>query len=502
MPNKTVTSTKVNSRVASAKSFISEFTHALWDTAELLFYWKGIRDPNALHYQLTARYEAIPHDQPRVTNLTYFRPRWKNGRFHLFEEIVGIANCPMIMHLLERPRYENNTNYYDNHPDAPRVGGGDPFNEVLKAAGMGILSEDGELHAKFIFEMHQLTFDYHKTYAEGSFQALCISNIKKQVGLFIKEVKENTNTGKQVSYDFLPYALRILLPSFYPTGHWDDDFINGLANAITIYSDRAFQCIMNPYLSKADLKRDTDAAFEPFVCELLKHKPTYLRTKFYEEYKNSDVLKQIITSLLFAGGDNIKKYLDHVLVMFGKESVRTQFLQQPITSEFLDDCIREVTRLKTIIFAQPGVALDSFMLEYEGREYFIPEGANIHLSTYAALTDPYEWGEKFNEFDPIAHKEKHKELNAELTFGAKRRHCKGKVLSTIVVKETVGALLDTAEWTSYLNNNPDHNHETEFNFNNSLKEKATYVFRSKQVFFAHAAESQECHQQDDIPACR
>ncbi|MBL7479557.1 cytochrome P450 [Legionella bononiensis] len=488
---------------------------ALANTFQVATWFKGYKDPNAFHHFLTALYAKVPNDALEILNLSVLVPQFP------FEEISqavinaivydiplseSLAKCeiklvqqvlafgaPSVVNALRKiPRAETTSEkYYSDNPDVPKISGGDAFSSVLEAVGMGILSADDKTHALFNKQMIETltiqSFDSTEKYKDNPYKTHFINVVREQTSELLNQFRKHAKKQKPFTPDFLSFSLRIFLNGFYPPENerqeqenWSEDFIQGLSNAIAEVSDDAFKSIMSPYSNKEDLRTRARDQLNPFINKIMERKQNFYLGDEYVKKVSEDELRQIIISLLFAGGDNIKKYLDHCFVEFGRDDIKQKYLRSEQIRdekwpESLDLLLKEVGRLYTTIYAQPGKALQDFVIEYQGVTIFVPAGTELHYTTWQANTSR-EWGEYANEFNPEENSKYYKQLNPLATFGSDNRVCRGKTLTIALLTHVVSQTLAEFEIESFVDNKKNYHPQLK-GFNNGVGGQPEYLFR-------------------------
>lgn len=453
---------------------ISSYQQAIKNTFRLLTRFNGSQDPNAFHNMLEEDFKNMAQDEIKISSYTMVAP----NRHQLTQRIVSIAN-PIVLEALRRiPRYETvDPVYFDEHPTVPKIGGGRAFNTVLEAIGMGILSAEHEAHSAFNQEMiSALTLTSMDAKAITGTHA----NLKKSV---INSIEAETQALKTrihsslapvpLSIDFRTFALKILLKGFYPKYQWADFWIEQLSSLIETISDQAFRHVVNPYAPIEKLRQSAKRQLAPYLKLILSQDQSLLFSEDYLQNISVEIQEQILISLLFAGGDNIKKYLDHLFIELAKAN-----LEAPLSKEDLQAYITETGRLYTTIYAQPGKALEDFTIQFEGKTYTILKGDEIHYSTWVANRDTKEWGEDGSEFNPYRVENKNKKLNPLATFGSGSRVCRGKTLTLTIVEYVAQEFMKDFCWQAFVDDIPE-THPTEFNFNNGVQGRLEYIFRAR-----------------------
>ncbi len=465
-----------NSYIKRAKDKLYDYGRAVSNTYQLLMNFNAKNDPNAFHNLLQREFDVLPEGEVKILELPVLAP----GKDQICQRIVSIGNPVILAALRKIPRTETVApDYFTSHPDVPKISGGRAF-DVLKNIGMGILSAEHELHSAFTQEMiASLTIrsiEETPSSAPNSHKPSFIKVVKEETQLLINAMKHAAESQQQFSPDFRFYALKIFLRGFYPNASWKDEWIHQLSQIIEEVSDSAFKHIVDPYTDVEKLRKQAKLKLDPFIDLIMEEEQSFFLSKDYVATTEQDTLKQIIVSLLFAGGDNIKKYLDHIFVEFGNESIRNHYLKEKPSAEYLKILIEEVGRLHTTIYAQPGKALEDFTIEYKGKKILIKAGDELHYTTWVANRDSMEWGPKSEEFNPEVHQPHYAKLNPLATFGSGSRVCRGKSLTFAIIEYLTGQALELFSWEALVNGEKNH-HPTEFNFNNGVKGEMTYSFR-------------------------
>lgn len=460
---------------------LSYYWKALQNTYTLITQYNASNDPNAFHRLLIDEYAKIPDGKLKVLNIPLAAPNKT-----LSERVIGIGNPVIIKALRQVPRIETvSDSFYENHPEAVKISGGIPFGTALEAIGMGILSAKEEVHFPFTQQMiATLTISSIKNSnaKSGTYQAHFIDVVKEETDIMLASISANQPT----SLDFRFYALKIFLRGFYPNATWEDDWIRALSDVIEDVSDAAFKYITNPYTGLEALRVKAKTQLDPFIERLMQEDQSFYLSKEYceNEINTQEIQRQIIVSLLFAGGDNIKKFTDHVLVEFGKTNIRENNLKEPVSEAQLKLMIKEVGRLFTTIYAQPGTALEDFTIHYQNDNAHIDEkievhtGDLLHLTTFHANKDPLEWGPFADTFNVEENAKHYAELNPLSTFGSGSRICRGKTVTLTIIEYMVSELMKKFTWEARVDGKPDF-HPNEFGFNNGIPGEITYLFRER-----------------------
>lgn len=160
---------------------------------------------------------------------------------------------------------------------------------------------------------------------------------------------------------------------------------------------------------------------------------------------------------------------------FGNDKIRERYLSRTPTAEELKLYITEVGRLYTTIYAQPGEALEDFIIEYKDEIIHIKAGDKLHYSTWIANRDTQEWGPFANEFKPEENQQQYTRLHPLATFGDGSRVCRGKSITLAIIEYLTANVLEEFRWKSYVDGQ-DNSHPTEFNFNNGVQGKPGFTF--------------------------
>ena len=461
------------------KDKLFDYGRAASNTYQLLVNFNAQKDPNAFHHLLQSEFDALAEDEVKILEVPVLAP----GKDKICQRIVSIGNPVILAALRKIPRVETvDADYFTRNPDTPRISGGRAFGSVLEAIGMGILSAEHELHAPFTQEMiAALTIRSIKetsSQTEKSHKPWFIKVVKEETQLLINAMKQAAESQQQFSPDFRFYALKIFLRGFYPNASWKDEWIHQLSKTIEEVSDAAFQHVVNPYADVEKLRKEAKLKLDPFIDLIMQEDQSFFLSKNYVTDTQPEILRQIVISLLFAGGDNIKKYLDHIFIEFGNESIRNRYLKEKPDAGYLKILIEEIGRLHTTIYAQPGKALEDFTIEYKGKKILIKTGDELHYTTWVANCDTMEWGPKAEEFNPEEHQPQYAKLNPLATFGSGSRVCRGKSLTLAIIEYLTGQALELFSWTAFVDGKENY-HPTEFNFNNGVKGEMTYTFNSR-----------------------
>lgn len=449
----------------------SDYLHAIINTYSLVTQYDANNDPNAFHHLLRDSYANLSPDELKIVALSVLAP----SSDKICQRVIAIAN-PVILEALRMiPRFETaNPAFFKTQPTIPKISGGWAFNSVLAAIGMDILSESHPVHTPFTFKMFSVLGLRAIEKNVDPFKQWFVTVVEEETAQLVSSIHESAKNGESISPDFRFYALKIFLRGFYPDANWSDAWIRGLSHQIEVVSNMAFECIMNPYANLDHLKKEANIKLDPFINEIMKQDQSFYLGKEYASEHISQ-LRSIIISLLFAGGDNIKKFLDHIFIEFGNDDIRSKYLSKNPSSEELTGLISEVSRLYTTIYAQPGKALDNFIIKYKGYIIEIKAGDELHYSTEEANRDKSEWGPFAGEFKPEAHYAR-SGLNPEQTFGSGARLCQGKRITKAIIKYLISQLLNEGfRWEATVDHKKNC-HPTEFNFNNSVKGTIRYFF--------------------------
>ncbi|ASQ46107.1 cytochrome P450 [Legionella clemsonensis] len=458
---------------------IVEYGKGVGNLYRLIINHNAVQDPNAFHKLLEEQYSKISNDTLKVLTIPIFSPT----KSQVYDRVVAIGN-PVILQALRRiPRAETvSPSYFETHPDTPKISGGRAFGSVLEAIGMGILSADSEIHTPFIQEMiSTLTIksieDNENQFSDNKYKKRFIQVIKEETAQLVAAIRNAAESSQdEICYvDFRFYALKIFLRGFYPHANWQDRWINELSQEIETVSDLAFKCMVNPHADLNTLRAEANKRLSAYIDRIMLEDQTFYLRESYVKSIDKEILRQIIVSLLFAGGDNIKKYLDHVFVEFGNDKIRERYLSKTPTAEALKLYITEVGRLYTTIYAQPGEALEDFIIEYKDETIPIKAGDKLHYSTWIANRDPQEWGPFANEFKPEENQQHYNRLQPLATFGDGSRVCRGKSITLAIIEYLTAKVLEEFRWKSYVDGQ-DNSHPTEFNFNNGVQGKPGFIF--------------------------
>ncbi|CEK10466.1 cytochrome P450 [Legionella hackeliae] len=484
---------------------IVDYAKGTGNLYRLLVNYGAAKDPNAFHKMLDNDYSQIPPTQSKVV----IEPILSPSSSQIYDRVVGIANPVILQELRKIPRVETTRpSYYEEHPDVPRISGGRAFSSVLDAIGMGILSAESDVHKLFLQEMTaaltiRLNNKSDSLYAGNDYKTRFINVIREETQELISTIRAAAESKQKepCHLDFRFYALKIFLRGFYPEATWENDWINKLSQEIEIVSDMAFKGMVNPYTDIEALRKEANKRMDPFIERIMKEKQGYLRANYVNE-ATPEILRQIIVSLLFAGGDNIKKYLDHIFVEFGNDKIREKYLQKKLAGEELKTYITEIGRLYTTIYAQPGDALDDFVIEYKGEKIYIKAGDKLHYTTWRANRDEQEWGPFANEFNPEENKKYYDQLNPLATFGSGARACFGKTITMSIIEYLMNEVLTICRWKTFVNGQ-ENSHPTEFNFNNGVQGTIGLIFTLFQEPVLRSTENQcDSNVLDQVPNWR
>jgi hypothetical protein len=453
-----------------------DYIRGIFNSFHLIKDYRGV---NAFHDFLQNQYQHLPADKLKVVELPFIMP----STTQVCKRVIGIANPVILQELRKIPRAETvSPDYFQAHSTQPRISGGRAFGSVLEAIGMGILTAGHTLHDPFLQKMKSLLAIHHidespDYFKEDLFKKQFINSAIKETQSLLAQIEMSIEEGQKISLDFRFYALKIFLYSFYPNAHFKDDWIQGLSQTIEEVSNLAFQAIMNPYLDVEQLRLQAEKKLDPYIKVMMQENQAFYLGQDYVAKNSEEILKQILISLIFAGGDNIKKYLDHIFVEFGRDEIRDKWLNQThLDSAYIKDLIIEVGRKYTTIHAQPGLALDDFTIEYKDQKIFVRAGDELHYTTWMANIDKSEWGEDAETFDPVKHKKLYTRLNALSTFGAYRRRCEGKYVTLAIIHYLVCKVLEQYRWDAFVDERKN-DHPTELNFNHGVVGRIKYQFR-------------------------
>ncbi|MFC3909229.1 hypothetical protein ACFORL_09110 [Legionella dresdenensis] len=521
--------------ISKAFSLMTGFIQGIANTYQLVTRFSGGTDPNAFHNFLMAQYDKLPADTLEVLLLPMFTPNIPVKKLyatlvnaivkgipltkalaeldiHLTQNVIAFGN-PVILDALRRiPRAENTSEqYYIDNPEVPRISGGRAFDSVLKAIGMGILSAPHDIHSLFTQQMIETltiqSIDTNK-YQNNPFKQRFVNIVKDETEQLLKQFRVQAQKKEFYTPDFLTYSLSIFLKGFYPPpdgvreeDNWPKEWVEKLAKKIEVVSDMAFKCIMDPYSdtealrSKAEeiLGSDIDLImerdqfhyldkkyFDQISAVLKKNHPDYSEDEINCEIRQ--IQRQIIISLIFAGGDNIKKFLDHCFVELGRDEIKKKYIDSDylnapdpkVRRTNFDNLLKEIARHYTTIFAQPGKALDDFVVTYKGQSFFVAKGTDLHYTTWQANLSS-EWGPFAKEFNPEKNVGEHRDLNPLATFGGHERVCRGLTFTWAEAWYVIFKVLQEFSITSQVNNKEDC-HPTKFGFNNGLDGTPAYLF--------------------------
>lgn len=476
---------------------IKDYTLAAANAYELVTQYHADKDPNAFHHMLVERFKQMQPEDFKVLEIPVFSPSISDPKF--CQRVIAIGNPVILQKLREIPRTEN-SNLDEEDSTLPRIHGGRPFGGVLSAIGMGILSAPELVHQAFISEMldvlgitvidknrHQSNEDTpEETKTRNQFKQHFMDVVIDETNKLIDQIEKNIG-NPDFKIDFRLYALTIFLKGFYREKQWDAAWISELSQVIEDVSNAAFTAIMNPYSDLKALEKEAADKLAPYIDEIMQLKQSYLSSSYIEELEKTvgpeeknKILREIIISLLFAGGDNIKKYLDHVMVEFGNDEIKKEYLSAgEISRDALHDMITEVGRLYPVIYAQPGKALDDFVIEYEKGDYkktiYVRKGDELHFTTFQANVDEMEWGADAKRFNPVVHKPLYRTNNATGLFGGHSRRCRGQSVTLSIIHHFIEQACERFQWATKVDDEPNV-HPTEFNFNYGVKGSITYDF--------------------------
>lgn len=465
---------------------ISDYINGARNAYTLYMNYEGGVDPNAFHHFLMDRYIMAPTDAIKVFEMPFLAPSFVEGQ--IYKSVVSIGNPLIIEALRLIPRAETMRPGFLG-PDTPRIGGGRAFDNVLEAIGMGVLSAEYALHQAFTQQMISTlsikSIDPQSTSFIGNpFKIHFIHVVKEETQIVLDQIVQSVERNEVVKLDFRQYALRIFLRGFYPESKWSDEWIRSLSQLIQDISNEAFLCIMNPYSNVEVLREDAKRRLDPMIDEIMLQDQSYYLSQAFVAENDPEIIRQIIISLLFAGGDNIKKFMDHVFVEMGSDKFHKLYPNNEIYNEELDLIIKEIGRLYTTIYAQPGVALDDFVIKYRSADrnarFIIRAGTELHYSTWLANRDKAEWGEATDDFNPEAHRALYSKLNPLSTFGSGIRRCRGKDVTLAIIHYALSEVTQQFTWESRVDGLPNR-HPTEFNFNNGVAGEITYLFTRKMI---------------------
>ncbi|KTD47923.1 Cytochrome P450 [Legionella quinlivanii] len=473
--NRNILSRTIGKVIQKAKDYSS----ALTNTIALVFKYNAGKDLNAFHHLLEDRFRELPIDQTKILDVPVISPSIFPPR--LVQRVVAIGNPYVLLEIEKLPCAQSFKKWYEDNPEKPPIKRGRAFSSILEAIGMGILTEDQKIHDDFLDQMHSLQFSGVKDpkHPNHQFQTNFLEVIKKETDDLIETIKARSGNNEAIELDFLVFSLKIFLKSFYPKSDWsDENWINQLARQIENVSHEAFKNIMDPYGNIQSLRALAAKHLDPFIDKILEdEEPAYLSAD-YVKRTSRDIKKQIIIALLFAGGDNIRRLIEHGLVKFGQDEIYQKYFSKGVTPSDLQTYVKELERLITIIYAQPGEAEEDFVIEFEGEEFFVKEGDQLHYTTWIATTDEKEWGEHAREYNPEANKDKHKELKADLTFGANRRRCRGNIVTHEIIHELFMRILNEFEIESFVNGQKGI-HPMKKDFNNEVDGPVTVRYTPK-----------------------
>lgn len=480
--NNTDTVTKMIYQITGT---LSNYISGAHNTYTIAMKHDGGRDPNAFHHFLKEEYAKFPKDKVKVLILPILSP----SMTQVYQRVVAIGNPVILNELRKIPRTETvSPAYYDEHPESPKIGGGRAFDSVLEAIGMGVLSAEHSIHTAFTHQMiSTLTIKSieggETWYKDNPFKQRFVSIVKEETNQLMEKIRKAENQNETIQLDFRFFALKIFLRGFYTEATWEDQWIHRLSQTIEEISDAAFRCITNPYANLAQLRESAKTKLDPFIDLIMKENQAFYLSDEYIKKTDAETIRQIIISLLFAGGDNIKKFLDHVLVEFGNDEIRSKYLQKNLSKEDLHVLVMEIGRRYTTIYAQPGKALEDFIIEYEKgdikEKFFIKAGDELHYTTWEANMDTTEWGETAKEFNPEEHQKHYDTLNPLATFGSGSRICRGKSITLAIIEHFVAKAVEEFTWEARVDGKKNH-HPTEFNFNHGIKGEIQYTFIKRQ----------------------
>jgi cytochrome P450 len=476
---------------------VSDYARGANNAYHLATQYHAATDPNAFHNMIVDAFKQMQPDDFKVLEIPVLSPSFSDVKF--CQRVLAIGN-PVVLNELRKIARTENSSAEALDETLPRIHGGRPFSGVLTAIGMGVLSAPNTTHKAFIAEMlevlgitiidkkrHQLDSSAPEhNQQRNSFKQHFMDVVIDETKNLIDEIQHNLE-NPEFKIDFRLYALTIFLKSFYAEKQWEEEWVKQLSQAVEDVSNMAFLAIMNPYSDLEKLEKDADVILAPFIDEIMKLKQSYLSASYIagleEEFgheKSVKMLREIIISLLFAGGDNIKKYLDHVMVEFGSDEIKAKYLSKnDIHRDDLNDMITEVGRLYPVIYAQPGKVLDDFVIEYQKGDYkktiYVRKGDELHFTTFQANIDEMEWGADAKKFDPKAHKPLYRTNNATALFGGYSRRCRGQSITLSIVHYFMEEVCKRFEWTSRVDGKKN-NHPTEFNFNYGVKGSVTHHF--------------------------
>lgn len=491
----TVTINKVQEVPQSWGKFLSETPYKVYqavkNTGTLIWNFPG--DINGIHKFMDDYHSKQPIEDRTVYELFFASPSLSEP----IKKVMVVVDPLILKEIRKIPRGEVvSKEYLEEHAAQPCINGGRPFGAALKAIKMGILSEKQVVHDPFLFKMKSVlgihTIENAKFEGESKeFKERYTKVAKEEVAHIMKQIEDSIVEDKEISLDFGFLNLKIWLRAFFPDlliegdkipedeekkyVKFDDKRIRELLKTITEVSDWAFQAIMNPLINTDELAKRAEQKLNVYFDDLLKLDQSFYLGKEYVSSTDPEILKEILVSLLFAGADNIKKYLDHVMVEFGNEEIRQKWLNDKLTDQEIKNYITEVIRLYTVIYAQPGVVSEPFDVEVEGRTYHFSKGADIHYNTKLANRNEKRWGADANIFNPTEHKKYFESLNAEATFGGGHRRCEGKYVTKALGYYVISQILRKYGWSTRVDDQPNY-HPTELNFNNGVKGNITYKF--------------------------
>jgi len=460
---------------------------AISNTKQLVSEYDAANDPNAFHGYLKALYGRTSEG---IIDFSLLQPTW-NG---LTQRIIAIRNIEVIQFFLKYKRAETMAPTELEEAlranDKPVLRGGRSF-QILEKIGMGILSSEADIHKPFIGVMRKVLGIRHmdeNKYAKDPFKEFkvhFIQTIKSQTSKLIDEIMKSKESGKPFKPDFLSYALAIFVNGFYPNLKWTNKRIRNFSKVIEEVSDLAFKGMMNPYTDEEEIRTQANKKLSLYIDLLLEQDQRfYLGKEYVDELVEKDqehLLREIIIALLFAGGDNIRKFLEHAFIELGSDRVRDNYLMGEINDELIENLMKETARLYTTIYAQPAVAANNFQLKVDGKIFNITEGTVFHFSTFASNVYEKTWGEDANEFNPTRYNQKGLP-NPYQTFGSINRRCEGKFVTKSIVKNLLKEVLMNSElrWKAKVDGK-ENSHQTEFGFNNGTPGNIEFYFESNDL---------------------
>lgn len=491
---------------------------SLANTFQVAIWFKGYKDPHAFQDFLTAAYAKVPNDALEIIQLPMLLPKFPldeiiqavinsivydiplneslaQCEIQLLQQVIAFGTPSVVNALRKIPRFETTpAEFYVNNPTVPKISGGAAFSSVLEAVGMGILSAESHTHALFDQQMIKTltiqSFDSPTKYQDNPFKSHFIAVAREKTDELIEQFKTHAENKERFTPDFLSFSLSIFLNGFYPpenesqqVENWSEDFITGLAKAIAEVSNEAFLCIMRPNPSTDNLRMHAYEQLNPFINKIMERKQNFYLSDEFVNKMSTEELRQIIISLLFAGGDNIKKYLDHCFVEFGRDDIKQKYLRSEQIfdkkwPENLNLLLKEVARLYTTIYAQPGKVMEDFVIESEGVKMLVPAGTELHLTTWQANRSR-EWGEFANEFNPEQNSQHYRKKKPLGTFGSDNRVCRGQTLAYELVKLVVSRCLAEFEIESFVDNKKDYHPQVK-GFNNGIGGNPEYLFKPRE----------------------